>query len=177
VGANAGMRDGALAFELAAASTTLLASKCGTFLNTGLPPNRSPAQPESRLSGVPTTATSPVGEFTTPKLGRLVIRQKTVVSGKKTLLPFDNVSAYTASGTIELEDKATGKLLASGSFKFAPEGKGDVRLKLTKLGLTEQAKNKSTDLVLNSNWDQQTATDVVRLVAPPKKKITKTRKP
>jgi hypothetical protein len=123
------------------------------------------------------TYSSPVGEFTTPKLGRLVIRQKTVVSGKKTLLPLDNVSAYTASGTIELEDKATGKLLASGSFKFAPEGKGDVRLKLTKLGLTEQAKNKSTDLVLNSNWDQQTATDVVRLVAPPKKTITKKRKP
>lgn len=109
------------------------------------------------------TYQSPVGRFTTPKIGKLTVGRSAQVSGRSATVSFANDSAYKASGSIALADKQ-GNQLASGKFAMKPGGSQKVTLKLTAAGVTAAKKGAAAAVTLSSDWDQKTGTKTIKLV-------------
>jgi hypothetical protein len=106
---------------------------------------------------------SPVGEFTTPPLGRLVIARSAKVSGRTGTVAVTDKSGFKASGELEL-DNNSGDTLATGKFSLAAGKSTNVKLKLTRAGATAAQKHKSGALALTSNFDQPSTTTSIKLL-------------
>lgn len=104
---------------------------------------------------------SPVGTFTTPKLGSILVSQATVV-GKKVVLTIADKSVVNASGSLQLT--IGGKTIASGKFHAVANGKATAAFTLKGAGLKAAAAHKRAKLVLvTSNNDQPLSKKSVKL--------------
>lgn len=147
-----------------AADPTLSSYTTSTMITYGgqtLPAIQAPCTYYYGNTGGAITYQSPLGEFTTPKLGKLVIAHSAKVTGSSATLAISNASAFKASGTIQLtKGSAT---LASAKFGLAANGKAVVKLKLTAKGRKALEHHTVAKLALTSNWDQPTSTKSVKL--------------
>lgn len=115
--------------------------------------------------------TSATGEFTTPKLGDVVIGSKATLLGKKATVSIANKSAEDAVGSVELTIRVKKKavVVATGGFRLAAHASGTMTLKLTKKGVNAlyYAKHStgklSTKIVYTINTDQPTKSKTIKL--------------
>jgi hypothetical protein len=112
--------------------------------------------------------TSATGEFTTPKLGKVVFGAKAKVAGKYATDTVKNESSLDARGTVELTAKVgkkKGVEIASGTFKVAASGSTTFNLKLTPKGvsaLNTDSKLAGT-IVYTSATDQPSSSKSIKL--------------
>ncbi len=104
---------------------------------------------------------SPNGTFSTPALGKVAIGPKATTTGKGAELTIADVSAYKASGTVELT--VGGKLAGAAKFRLQPKSKGSFKVVLTAKGKAAVRGNKTVkvapisagaNVASVSNWDQ-----------------------
>ncbi|HTW11943.1 MAG TPA: hypothetical protein VME01_04305 [Solirubrobacteraceae bacterium] len=115
----------------------------------------------STIGGTNTWYTSPVGYFTTPKLGKIDFARPTIVGTKAKFVVTDK-SVVRASGEFQL--KVGSKTIGTGKFNIAANTAGKVTVKLSKAGIVDAAKGKTAKIVLvTSNNDQPSGTKTVKL--------------
>jgi hypothetical protein len=106
--------------------------------------------------------TSPIGYFTTPALGSVVIGANATVAGKKATLKVTDKSVEPAAGTITLAKK--GVTVASGNFSVPAHASASISLKLTPKGVTAVSGGSVvTKVTYVTTTDQPTATKKVTL--------------
>ena len=104
---------------------------------------------------------SPVGTFTTPKLGSILVR-KAAVAGHKVALTIADKSVVNASGSLQL--KIGAKTIASGKFHAIANGTGVAVFKLSAAGVKAAKRHQSAKIVLvSSNNDQPLKKKSIRL--------------
>jgi hypothetical protein len=108
--------------------------------------------------------TSPIGYFTTPALGAVVIGAKATVTGKKAVLKVSDKSVEPAAGTITLTTKKGAVTVAAGKFSVPAHASASISLKLTPQGVSAVASGSVvTKLVYTTTTDQPTSTKKVTL--------------
>jgi hypothetical protein len=104
---------------------------------------------------------SPVGSFTTPKLGSIVVSQA-AVQGSKVRLTIADRSVLNASGTLRLT--VGGKTIASGRFHEVANSSGTSVFKLKAAGVKAAVQHRRAKLVLvTSSNDQPLSRKSVKL--------------
>ncbi|HWE60021.1 MAG TPA: hypothetical protein VG228_10035 [Solirubrobacteraceae bacterium] len=104
---------------------------------------------------------SPVGMFTTPKLGSILVKTATV-AGHRLALTIANKSSINASGLLQLT--IGGKTIASAKFHAVANGTGTAAFKLNGAGVAAAKKHERAKLVLaSSNNDQPLGKKSIRL--------------
>lgn len=104
---------------------------------------------------------SPVGYFTTPKLGSIVVSKARVV-GRKVSLTIMDKSAVNASGVLKLT--VAGKAIASGKFHAVARSSGTATFNLSAAGVKAAGQHLFARVVLvSSNNDQRLGKKSVRL--------------
>ena len=113
---------------------------------------------------------SPVGKFTTAKLGTVVFGEKASVSSGKAAVSVNVKSNYKAAGTLELTTKKDKKTttIASGKISAPANTKTTVGVKLTSAGTKALKSAKgglSTTVKFTSTTDQPTSGNKIKLTS------------
>lgn len=95
---------------------------------------------------------SPVGYFTTPKLGRIVVKH-VAVAGNRIALTIADLSTVDARGSLRLT--VGGRTIASGRFRTVAHGTGVATLRLNVTGVASAKKHSAARLVLVSSENDQ----------------------
>jgi hypothetical protein len=107
--------------------------------------------------------TSPVGTFTTPPLGKIVVGAHGIVAGGRALVTITDRSVERGAGTIELSTKKG--TVASGRFSVAAGATGVAKLKLSgeTLRLLKKSKHLVVRVSVTSSTDQPSTGRTVTL--------------